>query len=108
MPGGDPNALAVVEDFYQALGHGDGAHATVDVVPEKPGGNYAPAALSRYYGAMVQPLHLLSATVAGNTVAVRYTFTEANGRGCNGAANVFTTNRGGVQLISSIRALNGC
>jgi hypothetical protein len=108
MPGGNANALAVVQDFYQALGQADGAQASVDVVPEKRSGNYAPAALSRYYGSMAQPLQLLSATVAGSTVAVRYTFTAANGRVCNGAANVFTTNRGGVQLISSIQALNGC
>ena len=95
-------------DFYQALGQGNGAQASADMVPEKRGGNYAPAALSRYYGAMAQPLQLVSATAAGSVVAVRYTFTDANGRACNGAANVMTTNRGGVQLISAIQALNGC
>ncbi|HXQ09988.1 MAG TPA: hypothetical protein VN805_03205 [Caulobacteraceae bacterium] len=108
MPGANPNALAVVEDFYQALGQGNGAQASVDVVPEKRSGNYAAAALTRYYGSMTQPLQLVSATAAGNTVAVRYTFTDANGRACNGAANVTTTSRGGVQLISTIQALNGC
>jgi hypothetical protein len=107
-PGGNPSALGVVQDFYQALGQGDGAQASVDVVPEKRAGNYSAAALSRYYGSMVQPLHLVSATAAGNVVAVRYTFTDANGRACNGAANVTTTSRGGVQLISTIQALNGC
>jgi hypothetical protein len=108
MAGGNPNALAVVEDFYQALGQGNGAQASADVVPEKRSGNYAAAALSRYYGSMSQPLQLVSATVAGNVVAVHYTFTSANGQTCNGAANVATTSRGGVQLISSVQALNGC
>jgi hypothetical protein len=107
-PGGNPSALAVVRDFYQALGQGNGAQASADVVPEKRAGNYAPAALTRYYGSMTQPLRLVSATAAGRVVAVRYTFTDANGRACNGAANVSTTNRGGVQLISAIQALNGC
>jgi hypothetical protein len=108
MPGTTASALAVVQDFYRALGQGDGAHAAADVVPEKRAGNYAAAALTGYYGSMARPLKLVSATAAGSVVAVRYSFTDAHGRACDGAANVLTTNRGGVQLISAIQALNGC
>jgi hypothetical protein len=108
MPGGDPQALAVVQDFYTALGSADGARASGDVVPEKRSGNYAAAALSRFYGSMSQPMQLTSATVAGDTVAVRYGYVYANGKACNGAANVFVTTRNGQALISSIQALNGC
>jgi hypothetical protein len=107
-PGGSAQALAVVQDFYYALGSADGARASGDVVPEKRSGNYAAAALSRFYGSMSQPMQLTSATVAGDTVAVRYTYVFANGKACDGAANVAVTTRNGQALISSIRALNGC
>jgi hypothetical protein len=107
-PGGDAQALAVVQDFYNALGSADGARASGDVVPEKRSGNYAAAALSRFYGSMSQPMQLTSATVAGETVAVRYTYVFANGKACDGAANVAVTTRNGQALISSIQALNGC
>jgi hypothetical protein len=100
--------LAVVQDFYSALGAADGARASGDVVPEKRSGNYAAAALSRYYGSMSQPVQLISASAAGNTVAVRYTYAFANGRTCNGAANVSVTTRNGQPLIAGIQALNGC
>jgi hypothetical protein len=108
MPGGDPQALAVVQDFYTALGSADGARASADVVPEKRSGAYAAAALSRFYGSMSQPVRLVSATVAGDTVAVRYAYVYANGKACDGAANVFVTTRNGHALISTIQALNGC
>jgi hypothetical protein len=108
MPEGNPQALAVVQDFYSALGSADGVRASGDVVPEKRSGNYAPAALSRFYGSMSQPVQLTSATVAGDKVAVRYAYVYANGRACDGAANVFVTTRNGQPLISSIQALNGC
>ncbi len=106
--GGNPNALAVVQDFYDALGRGDGAAAANDIVPEKRVGNYSPAALTRYYGAMAAPLQLASANVTGDVVAVRYRFATAGGRVCDGAANVVTTTRGGATLIARIEALNGC
>ena len=108
MPDGNPQALAVVQDFYSALGSADGVRASGDVVPEKRSGNYAAAALSRFYRSMSQPMQLTSATVAGDTVAVRYDYVYANGRACDGAANVFVTTRNGQALISSIQALNGC
>jgi hypothetical protein len=101
--------LTTVGSFYYALGQGDGATASSLVIPQKRAGAYAPAALSNYYGRMVQPLQLQSSSLTGsNTVLVRYTFVAAGGHACNGAANVTTTQVGGQTLIASIQALNGC
>jgi len=101
--------LTTVGNFYYALGQGDGATASSLVIPQKRAGNYAPAALSNYYGRMAQPLQLQSSTMTGpNTVYARYTFVAAGGRACNGAANITTTQIGGQTLIASIQALNGC
>jgi hypothetical protein len=106
--GGEAQTLAVVQDFYSALGAADGARASGDVVPEKRSGNYAAAALSRFYGSMRQPVRLISATVAGDTVAVRYAYVFANGKTCDGTATVAVTDRNGQALISGIHTLNGC
>jgi len=101
--------LAVVQNFYAALGQGDGATASSLVIPQKRAGNYAPAALSNFYGHMAQPLQLRAVSVTGpNMVLARYSFVYAGGRACNGAANVRTTQVGGQTLIASIQALNGC
>jgi hypothetical protein len=105
--GGGP--LGTVGNFYYALGQGDGATASSLVVPQMRGGNFAPAALSSFYGRMTQPLQLQSSSMSGpNTVFVRYTFVVAGGRACNGAANVYTTQVGAQTLISSIQTLTGC
>jgi hypothetical protein len=107
--GGSYAPLATVGNFYYALGQGDGATASSLVIPQKRAGNYAPAALSNYYGRMAQPLRLQSSSMTGpNTVYVRYTFVAAGGRPCNGAANVSTTQIGGQTLIAGVQALNGC
>jgi hypothetical protein len=108
-PAGGSTSLAVVQSFYAALGGGYGGTASMLVVPQKRVGNYSPAALTNFYGHMVQPLQLQSAGMTGpDTVLVRYTFVAAGGRACNGAANVHTTEVGGQTLIASIQALNGC
>jgi hypothetical protein len=102
-------SLAVVQSFYAALGGGYGGTAAMLVVPGKRVGAFAPAALSNYYGHMVQPLQLQSAGMTGpDTLLVRYSFVAAGGRACNGAARVRTTQVGGQTLIASIQALNGC
>jgi hypothetical protein len=107
--GGAYAPLTTVGNFYYALGQGDGATASSLVIPQKRAGNYAPAALSNYYGRMVQPLQLQSSSMTGpNTVYARYTFVAPGGRACNGAANITTTQIGGQTLIASIQALNGC
>ena len=106
---GPATPLSVAQSFYAALGQGDGATASSLVIPQKRAGNYAPGALSNFYGRMAQPLQLQAAGLTGpNTVFVRYSFVDANGRGCNGAAVVHTTMIGGQTLIASIQALNGC
>jgi hypothetical protein len=109
-PAGDATApIGVVRAFYTALGNGDGVTASTLVEPQKRGGNYAPAALSRYYGGMSQALQLLAAQQTGpGAVFVRYSFVAPGGRACNGAANVHTVEIGGQNFISSIQALNGC
>jgi len=109
-PAGDATApVGVARAFYTALGRGDGVTAATLVEPQKRGGNYAPAALSRYYGGMSQALQLLAAQQTGpSTVFVRYSFVAPGGRACNGAANVRTVEIGGQYFISGIQALNGC
>lgn len=109
-PAGDATApIGVVRAFYTALGAGDGSTAATLVEPQKRSGNYAPAALSRYYGSLSQPLQLLAAQATGpSTVRVRYAFVAAGGRACNGSASVHTAQIGGQTFISGIQALNGC
>ena len=101
--------VSVVRAFYTALGHADGASASVLVVPEKrASGPFSAAALNRFYGAMRPPIGLSSAAPNGDgSVSVRYHYVYAGGRVCNGAAEVQTTTRGGQTLISGIRAA-GC
>jgi hypothetical protein len=106
---GPSTPLAVVQNFYSALGGGYGGTAAMLVVPSKRVGNYSPAALSNFYGHMSQRLRLQSAGMTGpDTVLARYSFVAVGGRACNGAAVVRTTQVGGQTLIASIQALNGC
>jgi hypothetical protein len=106
---GPATPVSVAQSFYAALGQGDGATASSLVIPQKRAGNYAPAALSNFYGRMAQPLRLQAAGLTGpNTVFVRYSFVTAGGGACNGAANVRTTQVSGQTLIASIQTLSGC
>jgi hypothetical protein len=101
--------IRVVRAFYAALGNGDGATASSLVIPAKRVGNYAPAALTRYYGALLQPLQVTAIQqTAPGVVTVRYAYVAAGGRACNGAAIVHTVQAGGQALISAIQAPNGC
>jgi hypothetical protein len=109
-PTDDPSAsLAVVRAFYTALGRGDGAAASALVIPAKRTGNYAPAALTRFYGSLKQRLQLVSVdTAGGGVVEVHYAYAPAHGPVCNGAAMVRTQTQGGHTLISRIEPANGC
>lgn len=100
----------VVRAFYDALSRADGAAANSALIPEKRGsGAYEPAAISRYYGAMREPLRVLGLnTQEPGMVQVRYTYTHASGRRCDGVAEVAVSQRGGAPLIERIKALNGC
>lgn len=100
----------VVRTFYDALSRADGMAANSALIPEKRGsGAYEPAAISRYYGAMREPLRVLGMSAGEpGMVQVRYTYTHASGRRCDGAAEVAVSLRDGAPLIERIKALNGC
>jgi hypothetical protein len=100
---------AVVRAFYGSLRAGDGASAAAHVVPEKrSSGPYSSGAMTRFYGGLAEPIQLLGVTPAGaGRYRVRYHY-SAGRSSCSGSAIVGVTNRGGQDLIRSIRALNGC
>lgn len=100
---------AVVRAFYAALGRGDGARASALVVVEKRGGGpFSPRAISRFYGALPEPLRLTAITpLAPEVYRVSYRYSAGRSR-CDGAAVVTLTPRNGRDFIRSIRALNGC
>jgi hypothetical protein len=80
------------------------------VVPEKRGaGPFSAPALSRFYGAMAEPVRLVSATEAApGTVMASYHYAYAGGRSCDGSAVVEVISRAGQRLIASVHPLNGC
>lgn len=99
---------AAVRRFYAALGAGNGAAAASQVIPEKRSrGPFSAAAISRFYGHLPEPLQLTSMTPLGGAYRVTYRYSAGRSR-CNGVAVVRVTNRGGRDLISSIRSLSGC
>ena len=104
------DGLETVRAFYAALAQADGERANGFLVPEKRDtGAYEIASMSRYYGNMREPLRLLAAEPAGpDAVRVRYHYVYANGRVCDGAADIALARRDGRALIERIRALNGC
>ncbi len=109
-PRGPEESVAAVRAFYAALAAGDGDSAARLVEPEKRGaGPLSAAAMSRFYGALAEPLRLTQIyTLDPATVFVRYRFVTRGGRACRGAANVVTTERDGQILVRGIRAYNGC
>ncbi|MGP0057935.1 MAG: hypothetical protein ACLPID_01405 [Beijerinckiaceae bacterium] len=101
-------AASTVIDFYDSLGHGRGDDAAQFVVPERRRGPFSPGEMTRFYGGLIEPLRLLSITpVSPDAYLVRYAFRSKAGQ-CNGRALVTTTNRARYDLISSIKALDGC
>ncbi|MEO7027373.1 MAG: hypothetical protein ABI056_07455, partial [Caulobacteraceae bacterium] len=80
------------------------------VTPEKRGGGPLSApAMTRFYSSLRRPLRLMQLyPLDDSTVFARYRFVSADGRRCFGAANVTTTQRGGVMLVRGIRVYNGC
>jgi hypothetical protein len=104
----DDAGAAAVTGFYRALGRGNGDDAANFIVPESRSGPLSGEAMSRFYGDLVSPLELVSVEPQGaGAFAVRYAFRSSGGQ-CNGRAVVKTVSRDGVDLISSIRALDGC
>jgi hypothetical protein len=100
---------ATVRAFYGALGAGNGATASAHIVPEKRSSRaFSPEAISRFYGRLPEPIRLTGIAPAGRG-AWRVTYRYSAGRShCNGSAVVTLTNRGGHDLIRSVRALSGC
>lgn len=115
VPRADPevrpsgSAEATVREFYSALGDGNGQAASARMIPEKRGvGAFSPAAMTRFYGRLAEPLRLTHVAAAGpGSYRVRYVYSAGRSR-CDGSAVVRVTNRGGRDLIRSIRAVNGC
>jgi hypothetical protein len=105
----DDSGEATVRAFYRALGAGDGAIAATRIVPEKrASGAFSPAAMSRYYGGLADPIRLTSiAAIAPGSYRVGYRYAAGRSR-CAGAAIVSVTQRDGRDFIRSIRALHGC
>lgn len=99
----------VIRAFYGALGRGDGKEASAHVVAEKRSSRvFSPQAISRFYGALPEPLHLTSITPLGlGEYRVSYRYSAGRSR-CDGRAVVSLTSDDGRDLIRSIRALNGC
>ena len=100
---------ATLRAFYGALGSGNGAAASSQVIPEKrSSGPYSATAMSRFYGRLPDPIRLTSVAPVGDS-RYRVTYRYSAGRShCNGTAVVRLTNRGGRDLISSIQSLSGC
>jgi hypothetical protein len=108
-PGRSADAEATVRAFYGALGAGNGAAASSQVIPEKrSSGAFSPRAISRFYGRLPEPLRLTAIVpLAAGAYRVTYRYSAGRSR-CNGSAVVRLTNRGGRRLIRSIQALTGC
>ena len=107
-PGPRSDGEGTVRAFYAALGAGSGAAAVTQVVPEKrTRGPFSAGAISRFYGRLPEPLRLTSLRPAGADYRVTYRYSAGRSH-CNGVALVRLTNRGGRELISSIRSLRGC
>lgn len=100
---------ATVRAFYGALGAGNGAAAAGRIIPEKRASRaFSPKAMSRFYGGLPEPIRLTEVVaLPGGAYRVSYRYSAGRSR-CNGSAVVNLTNRGGREMIRSIRALNGC
>jgi hypothetical protein len=100
---------ATVRAFYGALGAGNGAAASAQIVPEKRSSRaFSPEAITRFYGRLAEPVRVTSISpLPGGRYRVSYRYSAGRSH-CNGSAVVSLTNRGGRDLIRSVRALNGC
>ena len=97
-----------VRAFYEALSAGSGDQAASFIVPERRFGPFSPDAMTKFYGALIEPLKLISVDPGGaNNFVVRYNFRSSAGR-CTCRAEVSIVNRNGSNFIYSIRALTGC
>ncbi len=105
----DDTGEAAVRAFYDALGAGDGATASAQIIPEKRASRaFSPEGLSRFYGALPEPIRITDIVpLARGAYRVSYRYSAGRSR-CDGRAIVSLTNRGDRDFIRSIKALNGC
>ena len=106
----DGSAANVVSSFYNALAKANGSLASSFVIPEKRDkGPFSPAALSRFYGNLAEPLRVSNVKLEAPHVAlVEYTYVLRSGRRCVGKSLVYLTVRNLETLIERINALTGC
>lgn len=109
-PAGAPSPVELVRAFYGHLATGDGEEASRLVIPAKrAAGPFSAEAMTRFYGALAEPIRLTSAYGrGGGAVFVRYRFTARGGRACEGAADVRTAFVGERRLIEAIHSYSGC
>ena len=102
--------MAAVQAFYLALAEGNGEEAARLVMPEKrASGSLSAPSITGFYRHLDEMLALMEVKRSGaDQFKVRYTFVSHGDRRCDGAAIVRTVAVKGENLISSIRALNGC
>ena len=100
---------ATVRAFYNALGQGNGAGASAQIIPEKRSSRaYSPEGISQFYGRLAEPIRLTEILpLSDGSYRVRYRYAAGRSH-CNGSAVIRVANRSGRNLIRSIRALNGC
>jgi hypothetical protein len=106
---GSATAVALVSEFYGALERGDGQAASARVIAEKQAsGPFTAQALTKFYGALDEPLKLLSADEAGPMqVKVRYRYRSGR-KPCNGEATVSLIHTSEGIRIERIRSASGC
>ena len=106
----DRTPLTTVEAFYIALGAGNGEEATRFVIPEKrSAGPLSATVITGFYSGLVEPLTLVDVIpIRSDEYRVRYTYVAPGRRRCDGESLVRTVNIGGLNLIASIKAINGC
>lgn len=108
-PPGPGSTVALVSEFYKALEQGNGRAASARVIAEKQAsGPFTAQALTKFYGALDEPLKLLSADDAGPMqVKVRYRYRSGR-KPCNGEATVSLVQTPEGTRIERIRSSSGC
>ena len=98
--------VSAVTRFYRALGAADGDTAAALVVPEKRGiGPFNELNMARFFGNMRESLQLRSVRPSGSDLVVaEYRYVYANGKVCNGQAEVTTAFVFGNTFIQGIKA----
>jgi hypothetical protein len=103
-------SVAVVRDFYQALGDGDARLATTLVAPEqRDAGSLSAERIRRFAASVRQPVRVTDIrAVDDSTVAVRYQFVSSANQLCQGSADVATTERDDHVMIRGIKSTYAC